>query len=117
VHLASGKVLLAQAAVYTPASRSPVVPAWARRTAEPPPPPTPTPCLAAAAGSSAPAPNIGEQGFQRLPPGILTADGVDLRSAELAGRRVVVVGGGMAAGLLAAGAAERGAAVTLVCCK
>lgn len=56
-----------------------------------------------------------QQHMWRLPPGMATSDQVDLRSAELAGRRLVVVGGGMSAGLLAAGAAERGAVVTLVC--
>lgn len=97
MHLASGRVLAARAAVYTPANRSPVLPAWARQL------------LAERAGQD------GGEPQAQLPPGIATADAVDLRSAELAGSSAVVVGGGMSAGLLAAGAAERGAQVTLVC--
>lgn len=46
---------------------------------------------------------------------MLTWDQVDLRTAQLEGLRVVVVGGGMTAASLAAGAADRGARVTLVC--
>jgi NADPH-dependent 2,4-dienoyl-CoA reductase/sulfur reductase-like enzyme len=80
-----------------------VLPAWARQLQVAPPPQQ-------------------EQGKAEhkqqaceLPAGIATSDSVDLRGAELAGKQVVVVGGGMSAGLLAAGAAERGAEVTLVC--
>lgn len=50
-----------------------------------------------------------------FPPGLLTFDQVDLNGAEVAGRHVVVVGGGMTAATLAAGAVARGARVTMVC--
>ncbi|KAL4419953.1 hypothetical protein ABPG75_007051 [Micractinium tetrahymenae] len=109
VHLASGRVLHARAAIYTAAPRQPVLPAWARALAAAPAQPVP-PGDAAAQGA-----DRAQQAQRSLPAGITTSDQVDLRCAELAGRSVAVVGGGMSAGLLAAGAAERGAQVTLVC--
>lgn len=126
VHLASGRLLAARAVVYTPANRRAVVPAWARQLAEPPQPCTPPadPCVPAepdvegacgASGRAEAKQGVGVEQQARLPAGIATSDAVQLRDAELEGRRVVVVGGGMAAGLLAAGAAERGADVALVC--
>ena len=122
VHLAGGRVLAARAVIYTPANRQPVLPAWARHLLI-----EGDEAAAAAAGGAGVAAAGGPateqaaeraQQAQRLPPGWATADQVDLRGAELAdlsGRSVVVVGGGMSAGLLAAGAAERGADVVLVC--
>lgn len=104
MHLSNGRVLAARAAVYTPSNRSPVVPAWAQQLG----------AAGQAGGDGAPPAAVVAVAAQ-LPAGIATADAVDLRAADLAGKRVVVVGGGMAAGLLAAGAAERGAYVTLVC--
>ncbi|KAL4857085.1 Pre-mRNA-processing protein 40A [Chlorella vulgaris] len=135
VHLASGKVLAAQAVVYTPANRSPVIPAWAKALPAAPPhtPPAETSSapsgsepaeaggeavadeLAATPAEQAQPPASASSSPAPLPAGMQTWDSVDLRTAELAGKRVVVVGGGMSAGLLAAGAAERGAHVTLVC--
>lgn len=110
VRLESGRVLTARAVVWTPANRRPVLPAWTRQ-------------LASAEGAADAGATDGQQpavdgtlgGTVSLPPGIATSDCVDLRGAELEGRRVAVVGGGMSAGLLAAGAAERGAHVMLVC--
>ena len=113
VHLGSGRVLAARAVIYTPANLQPVLPAWVRQ-------------LQVAAPPQQEQEQEQEQGLgqaehpaplqqSRLPAGIATSDSVDLRGAELAGKQVVVVGGGMSAGLLAAGAAERGAEVTLVC--
>jgi NADPH-dependent 2,4-dienoyl-CoA reductase/sulfur reductase-like enzyme len=100
VHLASGRVLAARAVIYTPANLQPVLPAWARQLPVAPP---------------SQQQQEQEQQACELPAGIATSDSIDLRGAEVAGKRVVVVGGGMSAGLLAAGAAERGAKVTLVC--
>lgn len=109
VHLASGRVLRARAALYTAAPRQPVLPAWVR-------------VLAAGDEQRSPAEGDAAQLAERaqhmqppLPAGIAASGQVDLRCAELAGRSVVVIGGGMSAGLLAAGAAERGARVTMVC--
>lgn len=135
MHLASGKVLAAQAVVYTPANRSPVIPAWVKALPAAPPHTPPAETGSAPSGSE-PAEAAGEAVADELaatpaeqaqppapassspaplPAGIQTWDSVNLRTAELAGKRVVVVGGGMSAGLLAAGAAERGAHVTLLC--
>lgn len=109
MHLASGRVLRASAAIYTAAPHRPVLPAWVRKLAAAEARP-----LALGAGASPPAPQA-EQTSSPLPAGFATSDEVDLRCAELAGRSVAVVGAGMSAGLLAAGAAERGAHVTMVC--
>lgn len=110
MHLASGQTLLCRAAVYTPANRRPVLPAWVR--------PLLAPGAAAEAGSAAGRQQEGpiQQIQPQLPDGILTADAVHVgAAADLDGQQLVVVGGGMSAGLLAAGAAERGARVHLLC--
>eukprot|EP00887_Chlorella_sp_A99_P000159 scaffold16.g159.t1 len=93
VHLSSGAVVHARAVVHTASCRRPIVPAWVRQ-------------LQPTDGSQA-----------ALPSGIATWDEVDLRhtAAQVTGRRVVLVGGGMASAMLAVGAADAGAAaVTLV---
>ncbi len=109
VHLASGRTLLCRAAVYTPANRRPVLPAWARPLLGAPAAAEPGNCNEQQGGGS-------NKSSLQLPPGILTADGVNLSTAAgLEGKQLVVIGGGMSAGLLAAGAAERGAHVHLVC--
>lgn len=102
-------MLRARAAIYTTAPRQPVLPAWVRALAAAEAPPV-APC-----GEAPQLAERAQQAQRGLPAGIATSDRVDLRCADLAGRSVVVVGGGMSAGLLAAGAAERGATVTMVC--
>ena len=129
VHLASGAVLRARAVVYTAACRRPILPAWVKELAQG----QAGSASAAAAGSpeaagaaaqaAATTFGSGSDGgsafhlhVTQLPAGIATWDRVDLSSADVAGKRVVVVGGGMAAAALAVGAATWGAsAVTLVC--
>jgi hypothetical protein len=59
-------------------------------------------------------PNWVFDAFPAPPDSIAHADDVDLRTLDLAGEAVVVVGGGPTAGHLALGAARRGAQVTLL---
>ncbi|PRW33610.1 FAD-dependent oxidoreductase [Chlorella sorokiniana] len=107
VHLASGRTLLCRAAIYTPANRRPVLPAWVRPL---------LPAVEAGATGGLQQGSANQPSQPQLPPGMFTADTMQMgAAADLGGKRLVVIGGGMSAGLLAAGAAERGARVHLVC--
>lgn len=90
VTLDDSEVLTAGAVVVATNQGRPRIPGWASDAVE-------------AAWSPGPAPVIRH------------SVGVDLRSERLQGRSVLVVGGGLTAAHLAVGAAERGAAVRLVC--
>ncbi len=86
VTLASGAALAARRVVVATNPGRPVVPGWAARL-------------------------LGSTPSDR----VVHSSRVDLRGAELAGQRVMVVGGGLTAGGLALAGMARGAQATLVC--